>query len=578
MNRLNSYPLSREKKNGEKTLKKLARANTCASTTSDLILKNGSNIQLLSDPNSNAIASPVISINELLNIYMTDSPSPTGPPIDAIQSPLTPSDFVSPVPKIAFSPKASFENSCLIQRERILEELIESETNYVNSLQLLLNFYITPLSNAKSCSIMFTLVKSSIGVLQVNHNKLLRFLHSVADDVSIKKNSSIAAAAFASGICEYGIDTYVYEEYISEYADITRLINSKHAENSTASYLALQTQIISGSETYLQHTQPSTMHMDLSFFSLMQRPVSRISKYRLIVELLLNNTFEIDQNYYCVQNCLNVIKAKLNTVNKSLMKIKELNVSNHIHTLVEGLDRPIEYFGKLNLSGSLLCIWVEGGEVKSSWASILCFKSYILISSVTLNENQTTCTNTFIIPLNSCSVSKDYINSANFGGLVSDYPLSLKLQFENSYCKYELLLASIIELEYLIWKEHLESYIFLNGENKFDYSYSRNNQHDVFKCPSNLNPYDIHLSKYDCENLRLCYFLEVIPVEITKSNGKGLRQSECVSIELKFRDRLRVEELLQAIWTVSLPLLGTKAISQNESRKHAAWRWKIRAL
>lgn len=555
----------------------MTRSNTCASTTSEFTLKNGSNIQLLSDPNKNAVASPVISINELLNIYMTDSPSPVVPPTVATQSPLTPSDFISPVPKVAFSPRASFENSCLIQRERILEELIESESNYVNSLQLLLNFYVTPLSNAKSCSIMFKLVKSSIGVLLVNHNKLLRFLQSVADDVSIEKNSLIAAAAFASGICEYGIDTYVYEEFISEYADISRLVNSKYARSSSASYLALQNLIISGSETYLQYTQPSTMHMDLSFFSLMQRPVSRISKYRLIVESLLNNTFEMDQNYNCIQNCLNVIKAKLTTVNKSLMKSKELNVSSHIHNLIQGLDRPIEYFGRLNLSGSLLCIWVEGSEVKSSWASILCFKSCILINSINLNENPA-CTNSFVIPLNSCSVSNDYINSTNFGGLVSDYPLSLKLQFENNYCKYELLLASIIEQEYRTWKEYLESYIYLNGENKFDYSYSRNNQYDAFKCPSNLNPYDIHLSRYNSENLRLCYFLEVLPVEITKLSDKGLRENNCVSIALKLHDRLKVEELLQAIWSTGLPLLGAQAISRNESRKHSVWRWKIRAL
>lgn len=542
-----------------------------------MLLRNGSPIKLLQK--SPALpSSSTVSINDILNLYIKTSP--TTEIIESATS-STVSDILSPLAGYSFSPNNSDHQLFSMTREKVVEELLESETNYVTSLQLLLNFYIEPLIFSKGRSECFYIVRNHLERLQTNHTKLLNYMNSVLMDLEMTSNSLLVSSAFATGICKYGIDINTYEEFIIMYEMILKLV--KHISNLPNDE---QYQIINGSESYLEAIQPSTKRMDLSFFSLMQRPVSRISKYRLMIETCLKYTNIHDQNYENMNHSLNIIRQKLFEINKYQGDLAKRDLAEKLNEILN-IDRPIEYFGNCFLSGSMIAVWIEDGIIRSGQVLILCFKSHLLVAlfnknhikrtssyisknSNNFNNNSPICNLNFIIPFSMMQITFDkYVNSIEKGGMITMYPYCIKIRFEKNYCKYELQFLAINKKEHEIWKQYLQTYSFINGPNKLDYSSSNYSNHILLKFPDNLSPYDVHLLRASNSLLALCYFSNIYRIGIILfgdntyelegndelDGNSGEEKFNHENIQLRELERLEIENSLKSVWSQELPKL-----------------------
>lgn len=385
-------------------------------------LANGKKINLLT-------SSSEVSTTDVIEMYIGESPySLTLLPAKLKLNPST-CDIESPVPQVSFSPTVKEHTFLTLKRRMTIEELLESESNYVLSMRLVMNFYIEPLIASKCRSEVFVIIEHYLNILIKNHTRLLQFMNSTLADISINTNSLIIAAAFASSVCNLGTDLATYRDFISTYEDLVTLIRKSGP--------SLQSQIIAGAESFLAATQPPTKHMDLSFTSLLQRPVTRIPKYRLMVESLLKYTFHLDQNYGEIEYSLHSIRAKLTSLNDSLNKSNNPSQVQILGThFNDPISPPIEFFSRSYLLGSLSCVWIQGGgNVTLHQLVALCFKSHLLLClKIPLQGKELAYK--FLIPFSCCAriVDKNK-ESTDFGGLFTDFPHRISIRFEYKFAR-----------------------------------------------------------------------------------------------------------------------------------------------
>lgn len=528
-------------------------------------LANGKKINLLA-------SSSEVSTTDVIDMYIGNSPySLELLPANLQLNPST-CDIKSPVPQVSFSPTNKEHTFLTLKRRMTIEELLESESNYVLSMRLVMNFYIEPLIASKCRSEVFVIIGYYLEILIKNHTRLLQFMNSTLADISIGTNSLIIAAAFANSVCNLGTDLATYRDFISTYEDLVTLTRKSGP--------SLQSQIIAGAESFLAATQPPTKHMDLSFTSLLQRPVSRMPKYRLMVESLLKYTFHLDQNYKEIEYSLHSIRAKLTRLNDSLNK--SINPSQLLILgahFSDSISPPIEFFGRSYLLGTLSCVWIQsGGNVMEHQFMALCCKSHLLLCMKLPLQGKAFFDYKFIIPFRCCAriVDKNK-ESADFGGLFTDFLQRINIRFEYKFARYEILMLCTSAKECQIWTESLQTLISLNGPNPFDYTQSDlsdTEDHLTIRFPANYSPYDVYIKNTSASCMKLCYFLQVVHVRVSLfDESKDIVDAEeHNTVAISYVERIRLEHLLKDIWSPELPRI-IDCTNHDKIRKVSSWTW-----
>lgn len=528
-------------------------------------LANGKKINLLT-------SSSEVSTTDVIDMYIGNSPYSLGLlPANLQLNPST-CDIKSPVPQVSFSPTNKEHTFLTLKRRMTIEELLESESNYVLSMRLVMNFYIEPLIASKCRSEVFVIIGYYLEILIKNHTRLLQFMNSTLADISIGTNSLIIAAAFANSVCTLGTDLATYRDFISTYEDLVTLTRK--------SAPSLQSQIIAGAESFLAATQPPTKHMDLSFISLLQRPVTRMPKYRLMVESLLKYTFHLDQNYKRIEYSLHTIRAKLTQLNDSLNKSTNPSqlqlLSAHFG---ESISPPIEFFGRSYLLGTLSCVWIQGGgNVIEHQLMAICCKSHLLLCMKLPPQGKASFDYYFMIPFRCCAriVDKNK-ESADFGGLYTDFVHRINIRFEYKFAKYEILLLCTSAKECEIWTESLQTLIYLNGPNPLDYTQSDLTDTEdllTIRLPANYSPYDVYIKNTSASCMKLCYFLQVVHVRVSLfDESKDIVDfKDHNSVAISYVERTRLEQLLMDIWSPELPRI-LDCTNHAKIRKVSSWTW-----
>lgn len=571
--RANSYPNIVQQKVPDLSNSNITRSNTNGTLyrnplVTEQILNNGNKINLL----GNDIQSPTYSLDEIMDIYLHLPKSKEGESDDIAIidkedneidfSEKTSSEIQSPVPIISFSPLDRESSLRNIRREMAIEELISSETTYVNSLRLLLNFYIFPLISVKECSQTLNLIMGYIEMLYKSHRHLLGIMRTMGSEATPRSSQLATCVVLSNVVLEYGMSTHSYVEYIILYEDILKLMNDPILSEA-------QRQIIRGSESYLEATQPITTRMDLSFLSLLQRPVSRLSKYRLMLESLLKYTSMIDSNYHNISKMSTLIRERLEDINRMSNERRMKDTVDSLNRIINS-KIPIQFFGKCLLAGSLLCVWVESESIRAETCGAFCFKSHIILAALAKNKLHGKVH--FIIPLVACQIIIQYIEMIDFGGLTTEYPYSLKLLFESNYGKYEIMLISISDQENKVWEEYLETYISLNGPSKMNYRFSRdcNISPIVMQIPDLIRPYDVNISKVSSQRLVQCYFSELMRIGVIRFGDNHFIESN--NVELKANHRLQNEAILSKVWSIEVPKMrDSPSKAFKEKSKTSTW-------
>lgn len=509
----------------------------------------------------------------------------SSPLVKFLVSPVTASDLQSPQPRISYSQQDSKK---VTKSMMILEELVTSENTYFISLAMLKRFYIDPLvtSGRETCGTPIILFQIILEKLLLTHSRTKELFEQLEANQMVE---------FVQVINEVAITLHYYEEYCNIYDDVLKLIRSSNV-------LSLNKVWVQSLQQYLEATQPITLRMDLSFISLIQRPVSRITKYRLMVESLLKLVSQHDTaKIQSLTSLLEQIKTKLNILNGNCKKFKKTDKMSKIDEIlnfaaIDNYDFGLsaEFFGNPLLIGVLTPVWIEDRfhriDVKSKILAAVLFKSHLVVGNLTKAANSKGSI-IFIVALSRCQIICDSKDSV--GGLYSNYPYTIKLIFEIEFTQYEILLIFFTKKEFIVWRENLETAIEeVNGFYPLNFSNSYISV--VSLTPPRMSPCNICLSDYDTykKYREKCYFHQPLSVGIAidfssidfedlflltgyfNSLNSGVLGKPDVILNLKKADRLSVERMMHGIISSELPILFYKENTPSRHgtlRKSATW-------
>lgn len=509
---------------------------------------------------------------------------------------LTTSDYISPIPVLAYSPSDKIGDAQKFKLQKVLQELLDSEENYIVSLTLLLNYYIDPLVNDESnkCGLPLVIMKRLLLTLIEDHTKMLQYfrLSLLPPQDIICENPIIeSSVAFAKKIFEVGLNVPIYGEYCNIYEDVLKLVKESNNVN-TNQKKEFNLAWVKGWKNYLEATQPVSKRLDLSFLSLVQKPISRVAKYGLIVESLLKYSYSNSGIYLYY----NLIKLNLQELNENSRLFKEndpgLKINNFLNFegLCLGVELSLEFFGKCLMIGSWKVAWIEIENVKSSTFGVFLYKSYLVLSDISTRKIKKHEIR-FIIPLSICNLFKNPKDCG--GGLYSKHSYTQKLIFEHRYSQYEILIMSITKSEHEVWLDYLDTLInHVNGP----YALGNTDISEDYQClilyPENMVPYDISLLKIsNYKNVKdYCYFQTPIFVNViiefptfneTLENGYVLIEedknfiypqtsSQTITITINKIERVNAEINLAAIWSKELPLIFP-TLTKQTIKKSSSW-------
>lgn len=458
-------------------------------------------------------------------------------------------DIQSPFPLFSYSPRDKSINKVRLQS--VLEELFQTERTYIVSLQLFHNNYVLLLLqlSGREVPIPIIWINTYLEELSSHHSKFLK----LGEEVVMTSNSMNELVQKVSHLLgNFAINVNLYTEYCNLSSDVLRLV-----DNGTNNF-TLNTIWIKGWETYLEATQPADSRMDLSFMSLIQKPISRIGKYRLILESLMK--YSDDQS---IEIHLKKMKRDLERVNNFAQ------IENKLNTFLKNGFNTSSY-GKALLIGSINVVWIEE-SCKSCSCGAFLFKSHIVFLDLKTKRYETV----FVLPLSKVQIQE--IDQFE-GGLFSNYPFLIKLLFEDIDSHYEVLLVFLTNDEYRVWQDYLTTLInFVNGPCKMKFEVDEIKY--LFKCPERLNRYDICLRQ--SKHKDTCYFRELKPITIQANffvfscNQSNLflstnshRDEEI--IVLKKSERSYAELILKDIWSKEIPVIFEEKVTPVV-RKSSSW-------
>lgn len=516
-------------------------------------------------------------------------------------------------------------------RRKIIEEILETEESYISSLRILSGFYLAMLIEKGNNGVPLRLTHDYVDILIQSHesfrdqlqhlyslssrNSFIDYFPSISEEFDSKtkslcsRSSPMMAALVAELISKRLISVYIYQEYNSIYDLVLKLMQSKEDDPDIGKTLTM------GYQNFLETSGTIGMRMDLSFVSLISKPISRISKYKLFLETLKKMTpIEDDQMAHrSIQDSIIQTEYCLMEVNR--YGLQEKNMAKKLfESLVfpsNLLQFPVEYLGFPVLKGALYSAWVgKDSQIQCQLLGVFLFKTHIILANVVRPNRYEV---KFLIPL---SVSKIVESNDPHGGIHTNYEYCFKLVFEHKYQLFELLLLSTDSHESTVWREKLHIMTdFINGPYQFDYSSSKFNEeqgtHSSCIIPSPFRAFDTKLDKVmrpfitttstgsirrhlhrrylesDYSNIGAndnCYFCQVFPIDVElicdavidnalnyASNNYPKSPHKPPVIHLKDLDKSRIENQLEDIWSDELVSNGflSRRAKSTPSRAHS---------
>ncbi|ODV80144.1 uncharacterized protein CANTADRAFT_32543, partial [Suhomyces tanzawaensis NRRL Y-17324] len=404
----------------------------------------------------------------------------------------------SPYPIIGFSP-ALEDGTELHHLQNLVDELVESEEVFLVSMKLLRAFYIDPIiDERRELGTPFLYFNTVLHELVKHHEQVLRSMHEMRRS---SPTISDCAVSLTTLVGEVALDPFLSDEYYNVHKLFMKHMedNSKYPTQS----VELDVRWTKALGRYLEAIQPSTKRLDLSFESLMQKPIARIGKYRLLLD---NISRYAPKDLERIGQSLEEVKYKLGRVNDSSNLLKE-EPTSHISRLLEftnvmfsGSQITPSFFGPLILCGAIHIVWFANNLIESAMCASFLFKGHLILAETKKRKLKWrgAVQPLFIISMARCQLSTD-----NDGGLFSLYPWVIKLIFEESNCHFEILFTFCTMQEYHVWLTYLTIMVeVVHGPNKLTFNDSFEY---LMKYPS-IQPCDVSDFKANNVQKQQCYY------------------------------------------------------------------------
>ncbi|EGW33009.1 uncharacterized protein SPAPADRAFT_137551 [Spathaspora passalidarum NRRL Y-27907] len=479
-------------------------------------------------------------------------------------------DIRSPMPTMSFSPRDQPMTIAKKKLQMALAELVQSEYMYLGSLKRLRDvFFDTCVDNTES-SYSLKIVKYCLLHLIEIHTSLIDDLARLfPSDRSLYQ----IAELFAQRVCESAICRFWYEEYIKQYEDFLKIAK---LNNQTSNDREVSIRWATAWQKYLEKSQQSKKHLDFSIESLSQGPISRISKYKLLVESIHKQCKENLASSQKVKCWMDQIHSHLSSINDNSWKLhqQQSEFNERVESIINFRNIPfvhelsIEFFGNALLVGSETIIWIEAGERgKISTYPILVFKSHLIICDCIKSKTRRSYKQNikFIIPLSKTWLVTEF---KSCGGIFCEYPYAFKIIFEINSCQYEFAMVFLTESEFSIWRNLLDTLInYVNGP--CDLNFIKDEIKYVCVFPQEICSYNIDLDGDNYKkNIKKCYFKHSINIRVKFDFPiSELQSSTCLTNYFENDNSLMYQQLvlkksnvvanqknLESIWSKELPI------------------------
>lgn len=505
-------------------------------------------------------------------------------------------DLRSPLPPVSFSPRDKILLMSNLRLRMVITELIETEEFHIASLKMLLYYYLEPLATGLGCeSRLIVLMKHLISHFLTNHMRIFKFFTQEFYRFTYMTNElgTNKILCRLSSIIQERVEIFYFIQYCSILDDIICLIKSSDFKQVPGDLLRLNQEWVDGWETFLEATQPKTKKMDLSFISLSQKPISRLSKYLLLMDMMRRAVPESDEmNFVQINETYNLYRAKLEKVNRLATSEKEINPAIVINKLFDfgvtssEVQLCLQFFGKPLLIGSIVVIWFEKEVPKSYPMVAILYKSHLIFGELSSKKFLKGVIK-FIIPLSQCILSQETGNE-NYA-IFTHYPYCSKLLFAAGAQLFEIFLCFLDGTESQTWLDHLDTLInHVNGPlalKSID-PVVRNELITIF--PPKLN---IHLHNEkevpDSRSVRSSKMQTLLQIRftylktMTTDNSFSKTCSDTISppdekkvtVNVKLAERYTLESHLLDIWSPELPLLYHSISSRQRVpiKKSSSW-------
>lgn len=425
----------------------------------------------------------------------------------------------SPFPSISFSPLSSIESRQQQTLSKVVQELADSEKIYLTSIKLFNRNYIVLSSfEGIEAPIPFKFLTTYFKALEDHHTQLLKSMTKIMNKNLPIQNLAIEISQLVG---KHAIKVYVYKGFCDNYQMVVDLISNFSKITHTGQYW------LKGWGKFLEATQPHDQYLDLSFFSLLQKPLGRAGKYKLILNSLAKHSLS---NCDIIQENLKEISHRLDQINDTsaeyasgTLPTKKLNdmITFKNVDFVSFFELSIDYFGPLLLCGSMALVMIDNLKVKLCHCGAFLFKTHLILvelksvrSADIYSLNHDKLEPLFIIPLSKSSFTSDMRDFD--GGLFTTYPFTLKLRFEVQKCVLETFLLFLTPKEFKVWKDNFQILQqFVKSEaNQIDVD----KELLVLRYPKSMSFVDMHASQHRRVNGN-CYFKDYkdISVEVKVS-------------------------------------------------------------
>lgn len=253
----------------------------------------------------------------------------------------------------------SKEAKPLLERNKIIKEIIKTERHYFKCLSEIKNLYLQPLKNEKKMDIL-DIEEIFINVVQIYlvHQVLL---HELEDSINHWPRIYLGDV-FLSHLHFFQL----YEEYINKYDQAAQLLKIKRKKDFIF-------------DEFCNHNQKKTIG-SLNLSSLLIMPVQRLPRYKLLLEQLIKNTNKEHLDYEPLNKAVNILNETIKSINE---RKKEFESSHIISEICNNIGKKAQKF-ELGKREFLLMKNVEYNKQSNRYVYI--FTGLILIFSTKLKS------------------------------------------------------------------------------------------------------------------------------------------------------------------------------------------------
>lgn len=399
-------------------------------------------------------------------------------------------DYASPIPNLSFSPSDKTSRRELQRLHFLMEELVVTEENYVTNLKVLGGYYLDTFKIQQYCQpCPIVELQGVVRNLIISHSLLAKQLRYYF--INTISNGEQRIVKMANLVCYYGIETVWYSKYIELFYYIRDLILVNNLWfKSWESYLRL-----------IQHK-----HTDLTFTSLMQKPLARIARYKLYIAAFIEHSTGKEQHLkFAYERCSNLLQI-----------VNNISVSGAGHSWTRSINEMcsylkilcnfkviLQFFGNCVLFDSAQVIWKSAKRIENRVYGLFLYKQTLILCEPNSRLSRKMKVR-FIIRLQNARFYKSLKDTS--GGIYTNYEYSSKLEFADDTHRYEILLVAANLQQHENWCR------------KFADLDQLEHSSTLFLVPREIAPVDMTLAGLKGSLTSSCYFQHLIIVNIYKTS------------------------------------------------------------